>query len=92
MSAVSLATHGFTPVPGFLIDGDSAKAPIREEFMLIDAAAHECSLDPRCRGFTFSSTQMQNDRLHWVRFFSHRRVAISSDWISHLKEPQQAHA
>ena len=37
---------------GFLIDGPDWHAPIREEFMMIDAAAHECSLDPRCRGFS----------------------------------------
>ena len=86
--------HGFFPHAGFLIDGapGSARAPYREEFMLLDAAAHECSLERKCRGFTLSASHMQDDRLHFVRFFSHNRVALSGDWITHLKEPTHAHA
>ena len=85
--------HGFAPVAGFLIDGAAGtpRAPFREEFMTVEAAAHECSLEPRCRGFTFSSLHMQDDKLHFVRFFSHNRVAVSGDWVSHLKEPTHAH-
>ena len=39
--------HRFFAHAGFLIDGEpgSARAPYREEFMLLDAAAHECSLE-----------------------------------------------
>ena len=87
-------SHGFFTHAGFLIDGapGSARAPFREEHMLVEGAAHECSLDPRCRGFTYSVTHMQDDRLHFVRFFSHNHVAISGEWVSHLKEPTHAHA
>ena len=89
-----MPAHGFFVQAGFLIDGapGSARAPYREEFMMVDAAAYECSLEPRCRGFTLSAGHMQDDRLHFVRFFRHTAVAISSDWISHIKEPTHAHA
>ena len=52
--------HRFFAHAGFLIDGEpgSARAPYREEFMLLDAAAHECSLEVKCRGFTFSATHI----------------------------------
>lgn len=86
-------SHGFVPVPGFIIDGapGTARAPFREEFLTVEAAAHECSLAPACRGFTLSAAHMQDDRLHFVRFFSHASIALSSDWISHVKEPTGAH-
>ena len=54
----AMAAHGFTVVAGFLIDGPegSARAPIGTNFVTVEAAAHECSLDPRCRGFTLSAS------------------------------------
>ena len=57
-----MAGHcAFTPVASFIIDGapGSARAPFHEEFMMVEAAAHECSLEPRCRGFTLSASHMQ---------------------------------
>ena len=59
-----MAAHGFTVVAGFLIDGPegSARAPIGTNFVTVEAAAHECSLDPRCRGFTLSASHMQVGR------------------------------
>ena len=78
--------HTFFTVPGFL-----TSAPFREEFMLVDAAAHECSLLTQCRGFTLSLTYMADDALHFVRFFDHANVAVNGDWLTHLKEPAQAY-
>lgn len=69
--------HRFFAHAGFLIDGEpgSARAPYREEFMLLDAAAHECSLEVKCRGFTFSrksraSTSSQSSSGTRLRRFS----------------------
>lgn len=90
----TLASHSFFVQSGFLIDGapGTPEAPYREGFMMVDAAAHDCSLEPRCRGFTLSAAHMQDDRLHFVRFFSHTNVALSAEWITHTKEPMQAFA
>ena len=37
-AAVNMAGHGFAPVAGFVIDGapGSARAPFREEFMMVE--------------------------------------------------------
>lgn len=84
-------SHGFSVAPGFLVDG-GARAPYREEFMTIEIAADECSRDPSCRGFTVSASLMQDDRLHWCRFFRHTALALSGDWITWLKVPVHAFA
>jgi hypothetical protein len=34
---------------------------------------------------------MQDDKLHFVRYFTHSAVATSSDWVSYAKEPTHTH-
>ena len=65
--------HTFFPAPGFLLAGTE---PLREAFLMVDAAADWCSLEPRCRGFTISA-EIHDDRLHWVRFSASGRVVLS---------------
>lgn len=86
-------SHGFQTLSGFLISGQagSERAPLWESFITIDSAAHQCSVEPRCRGFTLSVLHLQDDRLHFVSFFSHTSVALSSEWLTYVKEPLSIH-
>ena len=80
--------HTFFPVPGFLLDNGE---PLREAFLMVDAAADWCSAEPRCRGFTLSA-EVQDDRLLWISFSASERHVLSSEWMSHIKDPEQRFA
>lgn len=80
-------SHNFFVRPGFL----SGSSPYHETFALVEAAAHECSLEPRCRGFTLSLSYMEDGKMHYVRFYEHATTTLSAEWLSYIKEPLTAH-
>ena len=79
-------THSFFTAPGWI-----SGPLIHEANMLVDAAAHWCSVTFGCVGFTVSWRDMMDDRLHWIRFYSESALVISGDWLSYVKEPTASH-